>query len=192
MIEKALEFIEKVDIRGLSDYNLKKATSFYELARLAPKGDVIEMGSYHGFGTVPIYYGAQDGNKGRVIAIDSYTVRFGWIGEPYVPEDEIVWHQNMEIANINPELYKGECKEVAEKWTDTVAMMMFDLGNRNDLLIGVLAWEKHFVIGGLLAIRDIDDFSNGTEPAIEALINTGRWGKRIDWPAFITSVERIR
>jgi predicted SAM-dependent methyltransferase len=190
-LEKAFEFIQLKDQRGLSVYNRRKATAFYELAFMAPpRGVIIELGSYHGFGTVPIWYGAQDGKKNKVIAIDSYTVRYGWIGEPYVPEDELVWHENMEYAGINPVLCKGECIELAKTWAEPVAMIMFDLGNRTDLLNGVLAWERHFVMGGHIGIRDIDDFSNGTEPAIAALISTGRWGKRIDWPAFITSVER--
>jgi predicted SAM-dependent methyltransferase len=190
-LEKAFDYVSKVDRVGLSPYGRRKAYAFYELARLAPKGNVIEMGCFRGVGTVPIFCGAQDGNKGKVIAIDSYTERHGWIGEPYGAEDEKFWRKNMEYAGIEPKLIKGECVEISELWTEPVAMMMFDLGKRDDLLSGVLAWEKHFVIGGLLGIRDIDDFSNGTEESISALINTGRWGKRIDWPGFITSVERI-
>lgn len=190
-LEKAFEYVNKIDRIGLSAYGRRKAYAFYELARLAPKGDIIEMGCFMGNGTVPIWYGAQDGNGGKVIAIDSYTERYGWIGEPYGPEDEKFWHKNMEYAGVNPNLCKGDCIELAGNWTEPVAMIMFDLGHRRDLLNGVLAWERHFVIGGLMGIRDIDDFSNGTEPAIAALIATGRWGKRIDWPGFITSVERI-
>jgi predicted SAM-dependent methyltransferase len=191
-LEKAFEFIQNNDLRGLSVYNRRKATAFYELALMSPqRGVIIELGSYHGFGTVPIWYGSQDGKKNKVIAIDSYTVRYGWIGEPYVPEDESIWCENMVKAHVSPMLCKGECRELASTWKEPVALLIHDLGNKGSLVEDLMAWEKHFVFGGIIAIRDLDDYSMGTEEAVAKLISTGRWGKRIDWPAFITSVERI-
>jgi len=191
-LEKAFEFIQLNDQRGLSVYNRRKATAFYELALMAPpRGVIVELGSYHGFGTVPLWYGAQDGKKNKVIAIDSYTVRSGWIGEPYVPEDEIIWHENMLKAKASPELCKGECRELSSTWKEPIAMLIHDLGNKNRLVEDLMMWEKHMVRNGILAIRDLDDYSMGTEEAVAKLISTGRWGNRIDWPAFITSIERI-
>jgi predicted SAM-dependent methyltransferase len=191
-LEKAFEFIHLNDQRGLSIYNRRKATTFYELALMSPVGVIIELGSYHGFGTVPLWYGSQDGKNNKVIAIDSYTTCYGWIGEPYVPEDEFIWRENMIKANVSPILYKGECRELASVWAEPIALLIHDLGSRDRMVEDVMAWEKHFVLGGILAMRDLDDFSMGTEEAIIKLISTGRWGKRKDWPAFITSVERIK
>jgi hypothetical protein len=94
-------------------------------------------------------------------------------------------------SNASPELCKGECRELTLTWKEPIAMLIHDLGNKGRLVEDLLMWEKHIVYKGILAIRDLDDYSMGTEEAVEKLIATGRWGKRIDWPAFITSVERV-
>jgi predicted SAM-dependent methyltransferase len=191
-LEKSFEFIRENDMRGVSEYNRRKATTFYELARSAPVGVIIELGCYHGFGTVPLWHGAQDSNKNRVIAVDCYVPMQGWIGEPYGPEDELIWHANMVKACAHPLLCKGDALVLAESWTEPVSLLVHDLGTKGRLVNDLLAWEKHFVIGGIIAIRDLDDYSMGTEAACDSLISTGRWGKRIDWPAFITSLERVK
>lgn len=192
-LEKAFDFIRVHDMRGLSSYNRRKATTLYELARLAPAGGaIVELGCYHGFGTVPLWHGTRDGNQCEIIAVDAYTESRGWIGEPYVPEDEKVWHENMLKAKIYPMLCKGDARTLSSEWDNPISLLVHDLGSLDRMPRDVLDWEMHVVVGGYIAMRDLDDFRMGTEDAVNNLLSTGRWGKRRNWEAFYTSMERIR
>ena len=191
-LDKAFEFISNTDINGLSGFNRKKAYAFYELARLTPAGGVIiEIGCYLGMGTVPLWYGARDGHRCTVYAVDPYVEFFGWIGERYGPEDQKVWESNMAKEKVHPKLVKGYSHELSQVWKEPVSLAIFDIPTRNTYLEAARDWEKHVVVGGLIGLRDIDDYSMGTEEAIEYLLGTGRWGNRKYWEAFITSMERI-
>ena len=191
-LDKAFEFIEARDERKLCDFNRKKATAIYELARKAPAGGVLlELGAYRGIGIVPIWYGAQDGNGGDVVTLDRYVDSCGWIGEPYGPSDEDVFWANMEYADISPELVKGDIRELARTWDRPFAFLIHDLGRRDCMPVDVMLWERHAIPGAVIALRDIDDYSMGTEEAVAVLQATGRWGNRKNHPSFITSLERI-
>lgn len=192
-LEKALAFVEKNDIYKLSPFNRKKTSSFYEIARIAPSGGVIiEVGSYHGIGTAALWYGSEDGNKNRVIAIDPYLENFGWIGERYGPEDQLIWEKNMREAEIYPELIKGYSHELSQTWQLPLSLVMIDIPVKNSYPEAAMDWERHVIGGGMIAFRDIDDMSMGTDKAIRNLRATGRWGKHSNWDGFITSIEKIK
>ena len=192
-LKDAFAFIEEKDVRKLSPFNRKKTTSFYELARLAPAGGVIiEIGAYHGMGTSALWYGARDGHRCEVIAIDPYEPNIGWAGEYYGPEDKLVWEENMKWAKIYPKLHVGWSEQVAKEWKKPVSLAMLDIPILGQMPKDVADWERHVIIGGLIALRDIDNFSMGTEKAISNLISTGNWGNRRNWDGFITSIERIK
>jgi predicted SAM-dependent methyltransferase len=191
-LEKAFAFIEENDIHKLSPFNRKKTTGFYELARLAPAGGaIVEIGSYLGMGTAALWYGALDGNKGKVYAVDPYIEMTGWAGEPYGPSDLEIWNKNMKWADIHPILVRGFSKEVSDIWKEPVSLAMFDIPFRGQMPKDVPDWERHVIVGGLIGLRDIDDYSMGTGKAIENLMCTGRWGNVRNLEAFITSIERI-
>ena len=151
----------------------------------------MELGSYLGFGTVPLWYGAQDGHKQAVIAVDAYKPMTGWIGELYGPDNEETWRKNTILAGTTPFLVKKDVRDAAETWALQIALLVHDLGSKNRMPDDVMAWERHIVVGGTIAMRDIDDYSMGTEEAVSRLLATGRWGMRKNWPAFITSLEKI-
>jgi hypothetical protein len=69
---------------------------------------------------------------------------------------------------------------------------MFDLPIIGQMPKDVADWERHVIIGGLIGLRDIDNFSMGTEKAVSNLLSTRNWGNRRNWDGFITSVERLR
>lgn len=192
-LKDAFAFVEKNDINKVSPFNRKKTATLYELARLAPPiGVVVELGSYHGIGTAALWYGAMDGNKGTVIAVDAYENMRGWANEPYTPADRQIWEKNMIDAEINPILMIGDVTKLSYSWQTYISLLVHDLGTKNRMAQDVMNWEKYVLVGGIIALRDIDDYSMGTEKAIYNLMQTGRWGNRRNWEAFITSVERIR
>lgn len=191
-LEKTLEFIHNHYPTGLTPLGREKATVFYELARAAPAGGaIVELGSYLGFGTVPLWYGAQDGNKENVIAVDAYKKMFGWVGEPYGPDNEVTWHENMQLAGCTPRLVIGDVHELSRIWITPVSLLVHDLGSLNRMPQDVMDWEKHVIVGGKIAMRDIDHYRMGTGEAVRLLNATGRWKKRELHAAFITTMERI-
>ena len=192
-LEKAFAFVEENDPHKVSPFNRKKTMTFYELARLAPKGGVIvELGSFHGVGTAALFYGSMDGNDCPVYAVDAYKSMRGWANEPYEPEDAKIWQSNMKNARINPTLVMKEASTASDEWNLPISLLVHDLGSKNRMPIDVLDWEEYVMVGGTIAMRDIDDYSMGTEQAVKNLLATGRWGKRRNWEAFITSMERIK
>lgn len=192
-LKKAFNFLEKHDINKVSPFNKKKTTVLYELAKSAPEGgSIVELGSYHGNGTAALWYGAQDGNKNPVIAVDAYTEMRGWANEPYTEKDMDIWLDNMMEEEISAALFQGDVKKMSWSWEIPISLLVHDLGTKNRMPDDVMDWERYVIVGGVIALRDIDDYSMGTERAIFNLTQTGRWGNRRNWEAFITSVERIR
>jgi predicted SAM-dependent methyltransferase len=191
-LKNAFEFVERNDVYKVSPFNRKKTTTFYELARLAPAGGlIVELGSYHGIGTAALWYGAMDGNRCNVVSVDAYADMRGWANEPYTPNDMSIWKENMQVAKINPELRRGDSEKMAQSWKDPISLLVHDLGSKNRMPKDVIDWERHIIVGGSIALRDIDDYSMGTGKAISNLMYTGRWGNIRNWEAFITSIERI-
>ncbi len=188
----AFDFVENHDPNRVSPFNRKKTTTFYELARIAPPhGVIVELGAYHGIGTAALWYGARDGHRCEVISIDAYKDIRGWAGEPYGANDREVWLKNISEEKIHPQLRCGDAHELSQTWDTPISLIIHDLGCKKRMPQDVLDWEQHVMVGGLFALRDIDDYSMGTEEAVRNLMSTGRWGKRRNWEAFITSLERI-
>lgn len=191
-LDKAFAFVEANDPHKLSPFNRKKTMTFYELARIAPAhGAIVELGAHHGIGTAALWYGARDGHRCKVISVDAYSEMRGWANEPYDFHDMRIWEDNMRSFSIHPLLIRGDVKEESMKWKEPISLLVHDLGMKNRMPDDVMDWEKFVVIGGMIAMRDIDDFSMGTEKAVSNLMSTGRWDKRRNWEAFITSMERI-
>lgn len=191
-LEKAFAFVEEHDPHKMSPFNRKKTATFYELARLAPAhGVIVELGAHHGIGTAALWYGARDGHRCNVIAVDAYTDKLGWAKEPYTYADRRVWEDNMQDARINPQLIQADASELAAVYNKPVSLLVHDLGMKYRMPDDVMEWECHIMVNGMIAMRDIDDYSMGTEAAVRNLMATGRWDRRRNWDAFITSMEKI-
>lgn len=191
-LEKALEFVEQNDPHKVSPFNRKKTTTFYELARLAPAGgSIVELGVYHGNGTAALWYGSRDGHRCKVVAVDAFKTMKGWAGEPYEPEDKLIWEENMRRAKIYPILFQRDAKELSAIWNEPISLLVHDLGSMKRMPEDIMDWERHIIVGGSIALRDLDNYSMGTEKAVSNLLSTNRWGNRKNWDGFITSLERL-
>jgi hypothetical protein len=195
-LDLALQFINNYAPLGVTPFARKKTTVFYDLAHTAIAGGaVVELGCYLGFGTVPLWYGAQDGNQGQVIAVDAYKPMNGWIGEPYGPDNETTWHENMALAGIFPTLVKGDVHDLSLFWDKTfppISLLVHDLGSLNRMFLDVLDWERHVMLGGVIALRDVDDYKMGSLRAMDVLVHTGRWNCITTHPAFITTATKYQ
>lgn len=189
----AYKYVENHDVNRLSPFNRKKTSAFYELARIAPSGGaIVELGSYHGEGTVALWYGSRDGRRGNIICVDPYTEMRGWADEPYEPNDEKIFLERMFEEKVVMKLIKGYAAEVVKEWKEPIALLMYDIPFKNSMPREVPAWTEFVIKGGLIALRDIDDYSMGTAKTINNLLSTGNWGNRRYHDAFITSIEKIR
>jgi hypothetical protein len=191
-LDLALKFINDYAHLGLTPFSRQKTTVFYDLAHTAKAGGcIVELGSYLGFGTVPLWYGAQDGNQETVFAVDAYKPMKGWIGEPYGPDNEQTWHENMLKAGCTPNLVVGDVYDLSQIWKHPISLLVHDLGSLNRMPRDVMDWERHVLPGGVIAMRDIDDFRMGTADAVRLLEKTRRWEFRTLHPAFITTMRKV-
>ena len=185
-LDLALKFINDYAHLGLTPFARQKTTVFYDLAHTAKAGGcIVELGSYLGFGTVPLWYGAQDGNQGDVIAVDAYKPMHGWIGEPYGPDNEEQWHINMRLAGCIPLLVIGDVHDLSltwDKWNSPISLLVHDLGSLNRMPQDVMDWERHVIPGGVIAMRDIDDYRMGTQAGDPEPVEHGQVGFRREVP----------
>ena len=181
-LEQALEAVNIV--AGLSPHSRMKTTTFYELASQAKGGCVIELGAYHGVGTIPIAMGAKE----KVYTIDDYVRKNGWAGGYYGPEDEEVFIAN--TIDLDAVLVKSGVSELANHWAEPASLIIWDLGVRDRMLEDFLAWEKHLIPGGVFAFRDIDNQGLGSRIAVARALALGYKDPK-EWPGFVWSVTKV-
>jgi hypothetical protein len=180
------EVLSRIDgIMGLTPHGIAKTTSYYELARQAPEGPVLELGCYRGIGTLAFLAGA----KGLVYALDLYEPTVGWIGEPYGPEDEAKLREN--LADLGGwEVVKSDCRLASVWWDTPLALILWDVSQRNRMADDFWAWERHLMPGGIFALRDLDHQELGSDKVTAQALATGRYHEPTFWPGYIWSVRK--
>jgi hypothetical protein len=173
--ETMLSWIGRINNLGLTPHCRAKSTALFNLAKQAHDGIIIELGCFRGQGSIALWYGAQDGHQCDVYAVDDYSEKQGWIGEPYGPQDRPEWFRNTALAGVQVELLEAEGRALATDFPFPVALLVWDMGTRNRAVQDVQAWSPHILPGGLLAIRDIDDGSLGANDVGRALALAGGW-----------------
>jgi len=179
-LEEALEAVNQ--ITGLSPHSRMKTTTFYELASQAT-GDIIELGAYHGIGTIPLVMAA----KGRVFAVDDYEEKNGWAGGYYGPQDEVIFVAN--TIDLDVRQIKCDVLQLAKDWYGPVSLIIWDLGVRDRMLDDFLAWDEHLNLGGVFALRDIDNQGLGSKEVVAKALEIGYHSEK-EWPGFVWSVTK--
>src|SRR6476646_2608542 len=67
----------------------QESRCLFELARQAPWGSIVEIGSFHGKSSVTLSAGTRAGHPLPVYAIDPYTVFVGPRGSQFGPDERI-------------------------------------------------------------------------------------------------------
>lgn len=131
-----------------------KCATMYRLAREALTGGVIvEMGAWHGNGTISLCYGTADGNDLKVHTIDKYENWSDWIGANYSREDLSVFTKNIMDSGFKPTLHISTFEKVGIAWKEPISLLVWDGGYSNPKK-DIALFAKHLIKGGILAVRE--------------------------------------
>lgn len=131
-----------------------KCTTMYHLAKEALReGVIVEMGTYHGNGTISLCWGARDGNGAKVHTIDHFEIFSGWIGEEYSPKDLDIFTANIIRAGVHPYMHVSKFKDAATAWREPISLLVWDGGYRKPKA-DIVLFAKFLIKGGILAVRE--------------------------------------
>lgn len=137
------------------------------LARSGPgDGAIVEIGSFLGKSAAWLAFGAQQGGRGRVTAIDPFT------GSPeHQPgarneEPEIVargstrprFEQNLRDAGLREsvDVIEARSTDAAARWSGPIRLLFIDGDHSEEASRADFeAWLPHTALGGLIAFHDV-------------------------------------
>ena len=150
-----------------------KVLALYTLARQAT-GSIVEIGTYHGCGTIALALGSRDGNQVPVYTIDPFTHYDGWIGEHYTPNDLDIFEKNISSLNLTSDitLLRDTCESLSHHWRDPYSLLFWDIGG-NRLVTDYLDWYPHCAPNGLIAMKDLPSWQFGTQYVLDHALANG-------------------
>lgn len=159
----------------------------YRLAREAPSGCIVEIGSYRGRSTTFLGRGSLDGARVPVYAVDPHKEFVGVLGGVFGPQDRTAFYRAM-LDNGTSEIVSlinlsSEC--FSHAWKEPVSLLWIDGDHRYE---GVKrdfeCWRPHLEAGAVVAFDDATDPHLGPRMLIDELTATG-------WLAEIALVGKI-
>lgn len=163
---------------------MKKCEALYGLARQVEEGCIVELGTHHGCGTIPLAFGAWAGNRGPVYTIDDYTKKEGWAGEGYYPQDKARFLDCIRVAGVQDRvmLIEKDVTKANKGWSLPIALLFWDLGMRDRLSFDFWAWGHLIIPGGIFAIREGGDRFLGSREVMKSAVESGVWAYGEQFP----------
>ncbi len=143
------------------------------LAKYITDGVIVELGSYHGKGSIALAKEAQV----EVFSIDDFQKKRGWIGERYGPEDEEIYWANLREAGVADKVtqIKLPFRDVAEQWQLDIGLLYWDPGMMDRFHLDFLDWAYYIIPNGIFIAKDTAQGHLGTFPVIEVATVSGKW-----------------
>lgn len=165
------------------------ADKLTKLASQVNEGFIVELGTYHGKGTIALAKEA----KVRVYTIDDFEEKHGWIGERYGPEDEEVFWDNINNAGLENEIVhvKMTFEEAAEQWQWDIGLLYWDPGMIGRFRQDFMDWNTFVIPGGIFIAKDTAQGHLGTFGLINEVIRMGSW-ERFDYWQGVSFLRRLR
>ena len=162
----------------------------FDLASEVQKGCIVELGTFHGAGTILLARGARAGYGAHVFTVDDYVAKTGWIGEHYVPEDKQIFKDRIRMARVQVTLINKALHEAANNWYEPIGMLYWDPGGKNRFWHDWLDWNKHIVRGGVAVIKDTAHGDLGVTERIREICSTGVFVKE-EHEGGVTILRRV-
>ena len=145
----------------------------FELASEVREGCIVELGTFHGTGTILLARGARAGYSALVYTVDDYIAKSGWINEPYGPSDKEIFKDRIRMARVNILLINKSFHEAAHHWVEGIGMWYWDPGIKNRFWHDWLDWNKYIVRGGVAVIKDVSTGDLGATEQVHKIIDDG-------------------
>ena len=152
-----------------------KCLALYTYARRCTKGPIIELGTYHGCGSIALALGNRDGHQVPFYTIDPFVDYAGWIGgEHYYPQDLDVFKSNLEKLDLTNHvaLIQERSEDVAQWFDDQYEFLFWDIGGSR-LFDDYLDWYGLCALGGTIAVKDLTSWSFGFDDVAEHALENG-------------------
>jgi hypothetical protein len=162
----------------------------FDLASEVQEGCIVELGAFHGNGTILLARGARAGYGAQVYTVDDYTAKRGWVNESYVPEDLSIFKDRIRMARVPIILIKKSFHEAAHHWAEGIGMWYWDPGMKNRFWHDWLDWNKHIIRGGVVVIKDAGDGDLGATERIREICSAGLFVEE-DYVGGVTVLRRL-
>ena len=153
----------------------------YRLASEVHTGAIVELGVWHGCGTVTMALASGQ----QVYGVDDYN-HTGWAGEEYTSEDEWVFWGNVDKAGVEPPpiMLNRDAAYAGEHWHKwgypAIALHHWDLGCNKIMLVRLVPWLRDIQQGGVEAVHETMDQRLGSKDLPDAIDESwsfdGRYG----------------
>lgn len=159
-----------------------------EFASQITEGFIVELGSFHGKGTIALAKEA----KVKVYSIDDWQEKHGWIGERYGPEDEEIYWANIKEAGLEDKIIQLDMpfEEAAEQWQWDIGLLYWDPGMMGRFRRDFADWSGFICENGIFIAKDTAQGHLGTFPIILSAIKLGTW-ERFDYQSGVSFLRRL-
>lgn len=153
------------DVDGwLSDL---EGAALYHAAAYGPgAGEIVEVGSFKGKSTIWLAHGSKTTGRERVHAVDTHLgspehQAGGAFADRMPPEGttEHVFRENIRRAGLVDHVVPLVMSSAAalSSWRAPIRLLFIDAAHEYEAVRSdFLAWQKHVIVGGLVAFHDVD------------------------------------
>jgi len=150
-----------------------KVLALYTLARESVN-PIIELGTYHGCGTIALALGSRDGLGAPVYTIDPFQDYTGWIGDHYSPSDLDIFTANISALNLTDHitLLRDSSENISRRWKDPYDLLFWDIGGSR-LVTDYMDWYIHCASSGIIVVKDLASWGFGFQYVLDHALGNG-------------------
>lgn len=147
-------FRKKVKKNGVKGLISKNEAKFLFNSVLNANGSCVEIGSFQGYSTLFMAYGAMLKNKSKITAIDPHL---GLILDDKKIETYDIFIKNIEQFNLRPyvDMKRLTSEQAVRNWNQPIAFLWIDGDHDYEAVkLDYISWEPYLVKGGIIAFHD--------------------------------------
>ena len=145
----------------------------FDLASEVKVGCIVELGTFHGAGTILLARGTRAGYSVPVYTVDDYVNKRGWINEPYSTEDKRIFRERVRAARVDVTLINKGFHEAANNWFEPIGLLYWDPGMKNRFWQDWIDWNRHIVHGGVAVVKDTGHGDLGARSRMSEICQVG-------------------
>lgn len=176
-VEKILTVFDGPSVEALT----RRVHVLYNLAKDHRKGEIVELGTHHGYGAFALTYGAMSSvpsNHVPIYTVDDYAEKTGWAGEHYGVEDYSIFRDKRRKLGIAGKITHllMEAINASTMFNESeVGLLYIDTGQKEILPKIFEAWEDKVCDCGIVAFRDTLNRALGCDKIAANAVLSGKF-----------------